>query len=371
LVARVNRFAILMSVSLVASAGGTQALAQAPSEAPPPPPESAPPATAPPAQVPEGLPPHPAFPEPLDEPQPTTAELAQTEYVWLPGHWTWTGDRYEWETGYWIYPLPGHVLVPPRWEWNGESWVFHNAGWAPIGSDVVAFAPVAVTEGDLAGGEPVDVYVEPRSPLYWTVADGYYAPLILYPRWHPYYHYYYALGHPFYVQYAPLYYSPWYRYYRYGTFYRGRAYRPPVRPLPRYRPAPYRATTVRRTVGPSSYYRAKPSSWSSRSSYRPPSYPRGTGRTTVRSVPKSAPSRTAPAPRSPSYRQAPRSPGYSPAPRSPSYRQAPRSPGYSPAPRSPGYSPAPRGPSYSPPSPSRPPPMQAPPGRGGGGGPRR
>jgi hypothetical protein len=343
-----RRLAMWMSVTFAACVPAG-ADAQDETRAPPPP-ESAPPVTAPPAEVPEGLPPHPAFPDPLDEPHPTEAELATTEFVWLPGHWVWTGEAYRWREGEWIHPLEGYVLVPPRWEWSGESWVFHHAGWAPLGSDVVAFAPVPVTEEDLAEGAPVEAFAEPPPPLHWWAAGAYVAPLVIYPRWHPFYHYYFALGHPYYLQYPPLYRSPWYRFHRYGVPYRGAAYRPPRGPLPMYRSPPPRTAT--RRAGPSSYYRAKPSSWSSRSSYRPPSYPRGT-----RAIrPGATPPRSAAPPRG--ARPAPqRSPGARPAPQ--------RSPGARPAPA------PPRRPSYSPGPSPRPAPMRSPPGRSGGGRPRR
>src|SRR5690606_10045734 len=169
-----------------AYAGGEQTPAPRRGEPPPagdepPPPEFAPPVTAPPAEVPEGIPPHPDFPEPLDEPEPTQAELDSTEYVWLPGHWVWNGEAYEWQEGRWIYPLPGYVLVPPRWEWNGEAWVFHHAGWAEVGSDVVVYAPRPVEEG-AAAEEAIDVYVEPSTPTYYTWSGAYVAPLVIYPR---------------------------------------------------------------------------------------------------------------------------------------------------------------------------------------------
>ena len=94
----------------------------------PPPPDSAPPAEAPAETQTDGRPPHPATPAPLDEPQPTAQELAQSPYHWLPGHWVWTGQRFEWSSGRWIYKVDGYVLVPPRWAFVNGQWAFVAAG---------------------------------------------------------------------------------------------------------------------------------------------------------------------------------------------------------------------------------------------------
>jgi len=185
----------------------------------PAPPEDAPPAEAPAVDGTDDRPPHPETPESLDEEQPSAELLAKTSYQWLPGHWIWTGEQFEWKSGEWIYKVKDMILVPPRWEWDGKQWVFHNAGWAksgtkkvvyrptpaPGGPDVAANAeqvPAATTEQPAPQSSTTTVYV-------WT--GVYVAPLILFPIWHPWYHYHWYHRHAFYRR-PPAYRSARYRY---------------------------------------------------------------------------------------------------------------------------------------------------------------
>jgi hypothetical protein len=92
----------------------------------PDPPEDAPPAEAPPVDGTDERPPHPETPEDLEELQPTAETLGKTSYHWLPGHWMWTGEQFEWKSGEWVYKVKDMILVPPRWEWDGKQWVFHR-----------------------------------------------------------------------------------------------------------------------------------------------------------------------------------------------------------------------------------------------------
>jgi hypothetical protein len=85
----------------------------------PPAPDDAPPAEAPPVGGTDERPPHPETPEDLAEQQPTAEMLAKTSYHWLPGHWLWTGEQFEWKSGEWVYKVKDMILVPPRWEWTG------------------------------------------------------------------------------------------------------------------------------------------------------------------------------------------------------------------------------------------------------------
>ena len=76
----------------------------------PPPPDDAPPAEAPPVDGTDERPPHPETPEDLDELQPTAEMLGKTSYHWLPGHWTWTGEQFEWKSGEWVYKVKDMIL---------------------------------------------------------------------------------------------------------------------------------------------------------------------------------------------------------------------------------------------------------------------
>ena len=77
----------------------------------PDPPEDAPPAEAPPVDGTDERPPHPETPEDLEELQPTAETLAKTSYHWLPGHWMWTGEQFEWKSGEWVYKVKDMILV--------------------------------------------------------------------------------------------------------------------------------------------------------------------------------------------------------------------------------------------------------------------
>jgi hypothetical protein len=233
----------------------------------PPPPDDAPAAEAPPVVVTESRPPHPETPEPLEEQQPSAETLASTSYHWLPGHWIWTGQQFEWMSGRWIYKVKGMILVPPRWEWDGDQWVFHHAGWAKPGTYEVVYRPTpAPGEADVIGGaetppQATTQIVEPQqttTTVYvWT---GFYVPpLIVYPIWHPWYHYHWYHRHWYYVR-PPAYRHPYYGY--------ARTHRPP--PPPR-RPPPSSRPPAQPSTRPAqpSIRPAQPSTRPSQPSTRP------------------------------------------------------------------------------------------------------
>lgn len=51
-------------------------------------------------------------------------------YVWVGGHWGWSGGRYVWIGGYWQAGRRGCTWVPGHWtrNWRGNYWV--NGHWA-------------------------------------------------------------------------------------------------------------------------------------------------------------------------------------------------------------------------------------------------
>lgn len=199
----------------------------------PPPPEDAPPAEAEAVGATDDRPPHPKTPDPLEEPQPSAEMLAKTMYHWLPGHWVWTGEQFEWKNGEWIYKVKDMILVPPRWEWNENQWVFHEAGWARPGTNVVVYSPTPAPGGPDAAenvdkapadsAEPTQQKEAQVTVYVWT--GVYVAPLILYPIWHPHYHYHWYHRHPHYRR------APAYRHHRYhhakAHHYRHHNSRPP------------------------------------------------------------------------------------------------------------------------------------------------
>ena len=182
-------------------------------------PEEAPPAEAPAVGATADRPPHPKTPDPLEEPQPTAEALAKTMYHWLPGRWVWTGEQFEWKSGIWIYKVEEMILVPPRWEWSEErkQWVFHEAGWAKPGSNVVVYSPTPAPGGPdvtenaetppAESTEPAQQQEAQTTVYVWV--GVYRAPVVVYPRWHPYYHYHWYHRHPYYRA------TPYYKHHRY------------------------------------------------------------------------------------------------------------------------------------------------------------
>lgn len=53
-----------------------------------------------------------------------------TEMVWVPGYWHWTGVRYVWVPGHWEAPRPDHVWEPPTYSFTGDRWVYRPGRWA-------------------------------------------------------------------------------------------------------------------------------------------------------------------------------------------------------------------------------------------------
>jgi hypothetical protein len=162
----------------------------------PDPPEDAPPAEAPPVGGTDERPPHPETPEDLEELQPTAELLAKTSYHWFPGHWIWTGEQFEWKSGEWVYKVKD--MHSAGWAKSGTKEVVYRATPAPGGPDVAAnaeAAPAASTQAVEPQASTTTVYV---------YTGVYVAPLIVYPIWHPWYHYHWYHRHAHYRR-APAY----------------------------------------------------------------------------------------------------------------------------------------------------------------------
>lgn len=50
-------------------------------------------------------------------------------YVWVPGHWYWSGHHYRWRPGYWIEERRGWHYVSPRWEHEHDRWHYYDGRW--------------------------------------------------------------------------------------------------------------------------------------------------------------------------------------------------------------------------------------------------
>lgn len=51
-------------------------------------------------------------------------------HMWVPGFWSWYGDRYVWIAGHYALPPRGRQQwVPPRWERRGSNYLFVEGHW--------------------------------------------------------------------------------------------------------------------------------------------------------------------------------------------------------------------------------------------------
>lgn len=51
-------------------------------------------------------------------------------YVWVPGHWQWSGNRWVWTQGHWRVVQQGyHRWVPGHWERRGNRWYWRDGHW--------------------------------------------------------------------------------------------------------------------------------------------------------------------------------------------------------------------------------------------------
>jgi len=68
-------------------------------------------------------------------PPPLRAEVVTVApgpgYVWIAGHWYWTGNQYVWSRGYWQRPpAVGHVWVRSGWEQRGGRYHYIPGRWS-------------------------------------------------------------------------------------------------------------------------------------------------------------------------------------------------------------------------------------------------
>jgi hypothetical protein len=53
------------------------------------------------------------------------------QYVWVPGHYSWDGNDFQWHSGEWSVPPTGyHAWMPGRWEQTGDNnWTYVEGQW--------------------------------------------------------------------------------------------------------------------------------------------------------------------------------------------------------------------------------------------------
>jgi hypothetical protein len=67
-------------------------------------------------------------------PPPARIEVAEVrpgqEYVWVPGHWNWSGTAYTWESGRWLQPETGHHhYAHGKWKHSNRGWYWVDGHW--------------------------------------------------------------------------------------------------------------------------------------------------------------------------------------------------------------------------------------------------
>lgn len=60
---------------------------------------------------------------------------ARPGYVWVPGHWSWRGNRHEWVRGDWVRARSGYVYAQPRWVQRDGGWYMDQGRWEQRGRD--------------------------------------------------------------------------------------------------------------------------------------------------------------------------------------------------------------------------------------------
>ena len=54
---------------------------------------------------------------------------ARRGYVWTPGYWNWTGNRYTWVPGTWVRERRGYVYAHPQWHERNGRWELQRGEW--------------------------------------------------------------------------------------------------------------------------------------------------------------------------------------------------------------------------------------------------
>lgn len=54
---------------------------------------------------------------------------ARPGHVWIPGHWTWRGNRHQWVRGSWIRARQGYVYAQPTWIQRDGQWYMEQGRW--------------------------------------------------------------------------------------------------------------------------------------------------------------------------------------------------------------------------------------------------
>ena len=58
-----------------------------------------------------------------------TVPTLRPGYIWTPGYWGWTNQRYVWHGGRAVRSRHGYRYAPPRWEKHGNRWRYQGQRW--------------------------------------------------------------------------------------------------------------------------------------------------------------------------------------------------------------------------------------------------
>ena len=115
-------------------------------------------------------------PPPNIEEVPPAERPQGSQFVWIPGYWSWDADRnsYIWVSACWRAAPPKMSWVPGYWSQVSGGWEWIAGYWAPAGVQNIEYLPAPPTVEDL---EPVTVQPSPDTIwvppcMYWS--NGHY-----------------------------------------------------------------------------------------------------------------------------------------------------------------------------------------------------
>jgi hypothetical protein len=86
------------------------------------------------------------YPEPPAPPNVAPpGEPPTAESFFVPGYWSWNGERYVWHAGYWARVQPGYVWVPAHYRWTPYGYIYVAGYWdVAVARRGMLYAPVVV-----------------------------------------------------------------------------------------------------------------------------------------------------------------------------------------------------------------------------------
>jgi hypothetical protein len=97
---------------------------------------------------------------------------AGTNFVWVPGYWSWDGDRnnYIWVSGCWRMAPPKMSWVPGYWTRVSAGWKWVSGFWMQTGDNEIEYlkAPPATVDIEPPGLPPTECSIWVPGCWYWT-----------------------------------------------------------------------------------------------------------------------------------------------------------------------------------------------------------